>query len=192
MPTNPAPLPPRWFDRPAPEVARDLIGRFLILRGAGGIVTETEAYAPDDPASHSFPGPTARNAAMFGAPGRAYVYRSYGIHWCLNVVCAPGHAVLLRAIEPQRGLKQMAARRGTDKARLLASGPGRLGQALGIGPGDNHHAFDQADFGFLPDALPGAQIISGPRIGISRATHYPWRFGLKGSGFLSRRFPSAG
>lgn len=182
------PLPSDWFCRPADRVAPALIGAHLVVRGCGGIVTETEAYGPDDPASHSFRGPGRRNAAMFGPPGRAYVYRSYGIHWCLNVVCAPGHAVLLRAFEPERGLEAMAARRGTALPRLLASGPGRLGQALGIGPQDDHAAFDRADFGFLPG--PGVGVVAGPRIGITRAADWPLRFGLKGSAFLSRPFPA--
>ncbi|MFN3955556.1 MAG: DNA-3-methyladenine glycosylase [Pararhodobacter sp.] len=184
-----APLPAAWFDRPAPAVARDLIGTILCLRGAVGILTETEAYAHDDPASHSFPGPRPRNAAMFGPPGRAYVYRAYGIHWCLNVVCARGDAVLLRAMEPRRGLALMATRRGTDKPQLLTTGPGRLGQALGIGPQDNHLPFDRRDFCILPGA--GAAVLCGPRIGISRAADYPWRFGLAGSAFLSRPFGRA-
>ena len=182
------PLPSDWFDRPADRVARALIGAALVVRGCGGIVTETEAYGPDDPASHSFLGPGRRNAAMFGPPGRAYVYRSYGIHWCLNVVCAPGHAVLLRAFEPVRGLEAMAARRGTDAPRLLACGPGRLGQALGIGPQDNHAAFDRVNFGFLPG--PDVAVVAGPRIGITRAADWPLRFGLKGSAFHSRPFPA--
>ncbi len=179
-----------WFDRPADAVARELIGAVLVVRGCGGVVTETEAYGPDDPASHSVRGPGVRNAAMFGPPGRAYVYRSYGIHWCLNVVCAPGHAVLLRAIEPVQGVAVMSARRGTDNPRLLASGPGRLGQALGIGPQDNHTAFDRVDFGFF--AGGPAEVINGPRIGITRAVDWPWRFGLKGSAFHSRPFRTSG
>lgn len=183
------PFPPEWFNRPAKAVAQELIGAQLVVRGCGGIVAETEAYSPDDPASHSFRGEGARNAAMFGPPGRAYVYRSYGIHWCLNVVCAAGHAVLLRAVEPEQGLAAMAARRGTDKPRLLASGPGRLGQALGIGPADNHAAFDQMSFGFF-EGEP-AECITGPRIGITRAMERPWRFGLAGSRYLSRPFPRA-
>ncbi|MCC6000941.1 MAG: DNA-3-methyladenine glycosylase, partial [Pararhodobacter sp.] len=178
------PLAAAWFHQPAPVVARALIGNTLVLRGCGGMVVETEAYTPDDPASHSFPGRTARNAAMFGPAGCAYVYRSYGIHLCLNVTCGAGHAVLIRAIVPQLGVPAMAARRGMDRPRLLASGPGRLGQALGITPDDNHHPFDRPDFGFLPGT--GGQIIAGPRIGITRATERLWRFGLKGSRFLSR------
>lgn len=182
------PLPAHWFDRPADAVAKDLIGANLTVRGCGGMVTETEAYGPDDPASHSFRGQGARNAAMFGPPGRAYVYRSYGIHWCLNVVCAQGHAVLLRALEPGHGLAEMARRRGTDEPRLLACGPGRLGQALGIGPSDNHAAFDVPDFGLHEG--PQVDVITGPRIGITRAADWPLRFGLKGSAFLSRPFRS--
>ncbi|HHX91346.1 MAG TPA: 3-methyladenine DNA glycosylase, partial [Paracoccus sp.] len=112
----------------------------------------------------------------------------YGIHWCLNVVCAPGHAVLLRAFEPVRGLEAMAARRGTDAPRLLACGPGRLGQALEIGPQDNHAAFDRVNFGFL--AGPDVAVVAGPRIGITRAADWPLRFGLKGSAFHSRPFPA--
>lgn len=181
--------PAHWFDRSASAVAPELIGAVLMVRGCGGVVTETEAYEPDDPASHSVRGPGKRNAAMFGPPGRAYVYRSYGIHWCLNVVCAPGHAVLLRALAPGLGLGEMAARRGTDSPRLLTTGPGRLGQALGIGLQDNHAAFDRPDFGFY--AGEPAEVIAGPRIGITRAADWPWRFGLKGSDFLSRAFPAA-
>ncbi len=185
--TNPAPFPARWFARPAPDVARGLIGATVTLRGCGGMVVETEAYTPDDPASHSFPGPTARNAAMFGPPGRAYVYRSYGIHLCLNVTCGEGHAVLIRAIVPEHGLAAMTTRRGTDHPRLLASGPGRLGQALGVTLADNHRPFDAPDFAFR--AGRPAPIITGPRIGITRATDRPWRFGLAGSPYLSRPFP---
>jgi len=183
-----SPLPAQWFDRPAEAVARELIGAHLVVRGCGGVVTETEAYGPNDPASHSYQGPGKRNAAMFGPPGRAYVYRSYGIHWCLNVVCAAGHAVLLRAFEPGQGLHEMAARRGTDNPRLLATGPGRLGQALGIGLPDNHAAFDHPDFGFFAGGT--AEVLNGPRIGITRAADWPWRFGLKDSAFLSRPFRS--
>jgi DNA-3-methyladenine glycosylase len=179
-------LPENWFDRPAPDVAPDLIGAELVLRGCGGIITETEAYSPDDPAAHSFRGPSPRNAAMFGPPGRAYVYRSYGIHWCLNVVCGHGHGVLIRALEPRFGLALMAARRGTDVPRLIASGPGRVGQALGVGPEDNHTPFDAPDFHIRPGAA--ADLLVGPRIGITRAADWPRRFGMKGSVYLSRPF----
>lgn len=180
------PLPAAWFDRPAEAVAPELIGALVVLRGCGGIVTETEAYGPDDPASHSYPGPTKRNAAMFGQAGHAYVYRSYGLHWCLNVVCASGHAVLLRAIEPRQGLAEMARRRGTENRRVLTTGPGRLGQALGIGPADDHAPFHRPDFGFFRgEPVP---VVIGPRIGISRAIEAPLRFGLAGSSYLSRPF----
>ncbi|MCC5989179.1 MAG: DNA-3-methyladenine glycosylase [Pararhodobacter sp.] len=179
-------MPPSWFQRPASDLARALIGTTLMLRGCGGMVTETEAYTRDDPASHSFAGPTKRNAPMFGPPGRAYVYRSYGIHLCLNVTCGEGQAVLIRALAPQFGLAAMAARRGTDNERRIATGPGKLGQALGITMSDNHRPFDAADFGFLPGAA--AEIVIGPRIGITRATDRLWRFGLRGSRFLSRPF----
>ena len=179
-------LPEQWFDRPAVEVAADLIGTELILRGCGGIITETEAYCPEDPASHSHPGPTPRNAAMFGPPRRAYVYRSYGIHWCLNVVCGHGHGVLIRAFEPRFGIERMQERRRTDVLRLLAAGPGRVGQALGVGPEDNHAPFDAPDFCLRPGAP--AELLVGPRIGITRAADWPRRFGMKGSAFLSRPF----
>ncbi|WP_136683714.1 DNA-3-methyladenine glycosylase [Falsirhodobacter xinxiangensis] len=174
-------LLPEWFDRDAPAVARDLVGAVLTLRGAGGRIVETEAYTQTDPASHSFRGPGLRNRSMFGPPGRAYVYRSYGIHWCLNVVCRAGEAVLIRAMEPTHGVTEMAARRGTDALRALCSGPGKLGQALGIGLDD-----DGGDL-CIDAGLPCA-VIAGPRIGITRAVDVPWRFGEKGSPFLSRPF----
>lgn len=183
------PLPPAWFHRPAPALAAALIGTTLTLRGCTGLITETEAYAIDDPASHSFRGRTRRNAAMFGPPGRAYVYRSYGIHLCLNITCGEGGAVLLRALTPQSGLDLMAARRGTNDPRRLTIGPGRLGQALGITLDDNHRPFDSADFAILPG--PPCDVITGQRIGITRATDRPWRFGLKGSPYLSQPFPPA-
>lgn len=180
-------MPATWFARPAPDVARTLIGTTLTWCGCGGMVVETEAYAPDDPASHSFTGLSARNAAMFGPAGRVYVYRSYGIHLCLNVTCGEGHAVLIRAIAPELGLSAMVLRRGTDRARHIASGPGRLGQALGVTLADNHRPFDKPDVCFLPG--PPARVVTGPRIGITRATDRLWRFGLVGSPYLSRPFP---
>ncbi|WP_128255143.1 DNA-3-methyladenine glycosylase [Falsirhodobacter deserti] len=175
-------LPHEWFARPAPEVARDLIGARLLVRGIGGLITETEAYTADDPASHSFRGPTQRNASMFGPAGLAYVYRSYGIHWCLNVVCQPGSAVLIRALEPLWGLDEMAARRGTDDPRRFCSGPGCIGQALALGPQD-----DGTDLLHILRG-PAVEIATGPRIGITRGIDVPWRFGAKGSRFLSRPF----
>ncbi|SNX71373.1 DNA-3-methyladenine glycosylase [Cereibacter ovatus] len=183
-------MTPEFLARDAALVAVDLLGAYLTVRGAGGRIVETEAYAPDDPASHSFRGPGARNATMFGQPGRAYVYLSYGIHLCLNVVCAPGHAVLIRAIEPTKGLDLMAARRGTHDPRKLCSGPGRIGQALGLTLADDGAVFGQGGFDLLPGPAPAA-ILTGPRIGISRAAAVPWRFGVEGSACLSRRFQLA-
>ncbi len=171
----------------ATDLARRLIGAVLRVRGAGGIVVETEAYTRDDPASHSFRGPTLRNAAMFGPAGHAYVYCSYGIHLCLNVVARPGEAVLIRALAPETGIEAMALRRGTDDLRRLCSGPGKLGQALGITLADNGQPFGGPDLHLeLPVVIP--PIATGPRIGIRRAMDNQWRFGVAGSPWLSRSF----
>ena len=180
-------LPMTRYQTDAVTLARALIGARLMVRGVGGVIVETEAYAADDPASHSINGPTRRNAAMFGAPGTAYVYRSYGIHWCLNVVCLPGSAVLLRGLHPSEGLDLMASRRGVTDLRALCSGPGKLGQALGIGPADNGRPFATPDFTITFPDTPGP-LLTGPRIGITRAADRPWRFGLAGSPYLSRPF----
>jgi len=171
-------------------VARTLIGAVLLIDGVGGRIVETEAYDRADPASHSFAGPTARNQSMFGPPGRAYVYRSYGIHWCLNFVCREeghGAGVLIRAIEPLEGLDAMRRRRGVDDPRLLCSGPGRLGQALAITHDLNGRRLDQPPFQ-VHAADAAYETVAGPRIGISKATELHWRFGLAGSRFLSRPF----
>ena len=186
------PLGPAFFDRPVVEAARDLIGAELLVEGVGGIVVETEAYDRDDPASHSVNGPTPRNAAMFGPPGRAYVYRSYGLHWCLNVVCGPaghGAAILIRALEPTRGLDLMRVRRGAVSDRLLCAGPGRLTEALGVTRAHDGTPLDRPPFG-LTAASSRPDVIPGQRIGISRNPDAPWRFGLAGSRWLSRPFPA--
>ena len=180
------------FSADSAVVARQLIGVRVLVHGVGGIIVETEAYDHDDPASHSFGGPSVRNAAMFGPPARIYIYRSYGIHWCMNFVCREaghGAGVLIRAIEPTDGLATMRQRRGLDDVRLLCAGPGRLGQALGIDLGYTGLPLDQPPFALFA-AEPAAQhaVVVGPRIGISKAAEQPWRFGLAGSRFLSRPF----
>ena len=183
-------LHPEDFAGDSHVVAHALIGATLLVDGVGGRIVETEAYDREDPASHSYAGPTARNASMFGPPGRAYVYRSYGIHWCLNFVCREdghGAGVLIRAIEPTHGLDRMRQRRGLDDVRLLCSGPGRVGQALGITREFNGCRLDRSPFQVLAPDTP-AQVVQGPRIGISKAMDVPWRFGEGGSRFVSRRF----
>ena len=172
-------------------MARDLVGWTFLVDGVGGVLVETEAYAPDEPASHAFRGPTRRNAVMFGPAGHLYVYRSYGIHWCANVVCGDedvGAAVLLRALEPTAGVERMRARRQLDDPRLLASGPGRLTQALGLTDSD-----DGADLMLPPFALESPtmrpEVVASARIGITRAVDLPWRYSLAGSTFVSRPRP---
>lgn len=177
-----------FFARDAVSVARGLIGAELRVDGVGGRIVETEAYDAGDPASHSFGGMTPRNAAMFGPVGRAYVYRIYGLHWCLNFVCAaeqPGSAVLIRAIEPLFGRDVMQARRGAVAERLLCSGPGRLAQALGIDTALNGAPLDQPPFVLTAPAAP-SRIVEGARIGIRKAAATPWRFCLANSRYLSK------
>lgn len=188
----PRPLHPADFAADAPVVAQALIGATLLVDGVGGLIVETEAYDMHDPAAHTFGGPTARNRAMFGPPGHAYVYRSYGLHWCLNFVCREaghGAGVLIRALQPTQGLDTMRARRGLQQERLLCAGPGRLAQALGISDAHYGLPLDAPPFTLLsaPRGTP-LTTLSGPRIGISKAQDTPWRFGLAGSRYLSRRF----
>jgi DNA-3-methyladenine glycosylase len=179
-----------FFSRSVHEVAPDLIGAVLLIDGIGGILVEVEAYHHTDPAAHSFRGPTARNAVMFGPPGYAYVYRSYGIHWCLNLVCEPqgsASAVLVRALEPTAGIAAMQRRRDTKDQRLLCSGPGRVGEALGVTAAHNGLALDRPPFALFAREGP-VEVVTGPRIGITKAAERPWRYGLKGSRFLSKPF----
>jgi DNA-3-methyladenine glycosylase len=176
------------FARSVHEIAPTLLGVTLLVDGVGGTIVEVEAYDHEDPAAHGYRGKTARNASMFGPPGRAYVYRSYGIHWCLNFVCeAEGvaSAVLIRALEPTEGLDEMRERRGVSEPLLLCSGPGRLCQALGVGHEHDGLRLDEAPFELL-ERRTEPEIASGPRIGITRASGRPWRYGVAGSRFLSR------
>ena len=179
-----------FFGRSVLAVAPDLIGATLLVNGVGGRLVEVEAYHHTEPAAHSFRGLTPRNAVMFGPPGFVYVYRSYGIHWCLNFVCEPAgsaSAVLIRAIEPTEGLATMRRRRGVTEERLLCSGPGRLCQALGVTSKHNGLALDAPPFELW--ARQGAvEVVAGPRIGLTKAADLPWRYGEKGSRFLSKPF----
>jgi DNA-3-methyladenine glycosylase len=180
----------KFFARSVHEVAPELIGATLLVDGVGGTIVEVEAYDQDDPASHGFRGRTARTASMFGPPGQAYVYRSYGIHWCLNLVCAPegrAEAALVRALEPAFGLAAMRERRGLEAPRGLCSGPGKLCQALGIARALDGLPLDEPPFELLArEAEPPLAV--GRRIGLTRAVEQPWRYGLAASPFLSRRF----
>jgi DNA-3-methyladenine glycosylase len=184
------PLTRVFFARSVHEVAPELIGCTLLVDGVGGRIVEVEAYDRNDPASHSYRGQTARNSAMFGPPGHAYVYRSYGIHWCLNLVCEGASAALVRALEPTQGLDAMATRRGIPNPRLLCSGPGRLSQALGVTSAHDGLALDEPPFVVYDGAGP-VDIERDKRIGITRAADLPWRYLLSGSAFVSRRQPAA-
>ncbi len=180
-----------FFARSVHQVAPELIGATLLVDGVGGVIVEVEAYHHTDPAAHSFGGMTERNAVMFGPPGYAYVYRSYGIHWCLNFACeqeGSASAILIRALEPTEGLAAMRRRRGLKDERLLCSGPGRLAQALGI-TREKHNGkrLDRAPFEiFGRESKP--EIVAGPRIGISKAVELPWRYGMNGSRYVSKKF----
>jgi DNA-3-methyladenine glycosylase len=177
-----------FFARSVHEVAPDLIGVTLLVDGVGGPIVEVEAYDGEDPAAHGFRGRTERNASMFGPPGHAYVYRSYGIHWCLNLVCdeeGRAEAVLIRALEPRHRLDVMRERRGLEDERLLCAGPGRLCQALGVTREHDGGELDRPPFELRPREEE-VDVVTGPRIGISVATELPWRFAAAGSRFLSR------
>ena len=179
-----------FFDRSVHDVAPELIGAMLLFDGAGGRIVEVEAYHHTDPAAHSFNGQTPRNAVMFGPPGFAYVYRSYGIHWCLNFVCeadGSASAILVRAIEPIEGLAKMRRRRGLKDDRLLCSGPGRLCEALGVTVAHTGLALDRPPFRLIArEEKP--DVVAGVRIGITKAAELPWRYGLKDSRYLSKPF----
>jgi DNA-3-methyladenine glycosylase len=182
------PLKRAFFARSVHEVAPDLIGATLLVKGVGGIIVEVEAYHHTDPAAHSFRGPTPRNRIMFGPPGFAYVYRSYGIHWCVNFVCeqeGSASAVLIRALEPTHGIVAMRRRRRSDDARSLCSGPGKLTEALGISDKHNGLALDAPPIALYARTTE-PKIAAGVRIGITKAIDLPWRYGLTGSKFLSK------
>ena len=182
-----------FFARSVHEVAPELIGATLLMDEVGGTIVEVEAYDQEDPASHAYGGRTARNATMFGPAGHAYVYRSYGIHWCLNLVCGTendAEAVLIRALEPTAGIELQRQRRGMEDLRELCSGPGKLCQALSITGERDGLPLDRPPFR-LEERREVPQIATGPRIGITRAAELPWRYGLLGSPFLSRVLRSA-
>jgi DNA-3-methyladenine glycosylase len=184
------PLKRAFFGRSVHQVAPDLIGATLLVNGVGGIIVEVEAYHHTEPAAHSFRGPTPRNRVMFGPPGFAYVYRSYGIHWCVNFVCekeGSASAVLIRALQPTHGLAAMRRRRGLHDERSLCSGPGKLTEALGITDEHNGLALDAAPIA-LHARIGKVDVATGLRIGITKAAELPWRYGLKGSRFLSKPF----
>jgi DNA-3-methyladenine glycosylase len=184
------PLKRSFFARSVHEVAPDLIGATLLVNGVGGIIVEVEAYHHTEPAAHSFRGPTPRNQVMFGPPGVAYVYRSYGIHWCVNFVCekeGSASAVLIRALQPTHGIPAMRRRRHLDDERALCSGPGKLTEALGITIAHNGLPLDAPPIA-LHARAEKPEIVAGVRIGITKAVELPWRYGLKGSKFLSKRF----
>ena len=188
---RPTLLPRDFFARSVHQVAPDLIGVTLLFDGVGGPIVEVEAYEQEDPASHGYAGRTTRNESMFGPPGHAYVYRSYGVHWCLNLVCAGegrAEAALVRALRPAQGLDAMRERRGVEPERALCSGPGKLCQALGITRVYDGLPLDEPPFVLL-DRDEAPEIVTGPRVGITKAAELSWRYALAGSPFLSRRLP---
>ena len=184
------PLKRAFFARSVHEVAPDLIGTTLLVDGVGGIIVEVEAYHHSEPAAHSFNGPTPRNQVMFGPPGFSYVYRSYGIHWCVNFVCekaGSASAVLIRALQPTHGIPAMRRRRGLHDERSLCSGPGKLCEALGITIAHSELPLDTPPFA-LHARVGKPEVVTGLRIGITKAADLPWRYGLKDSRFVSKRF----
>lgn len=188
MPTLPPRLRKSFFGRSVHEVAPELIGATLLVGGVGGTIVEVEAYHHTEPAAHSHNGQTPRNAVMFGPPGFLYVYRSYGIHWCMNFVCeeaGSASAILVRALQPMQGLAAMKRRRGLTEERQLCSGPGKVCEALGVTHKHNGLPLDKAPFELRARA-EDCEIVSGVRIGITKAADLPWRYGLKGSRFLSK------
>jgi DNA-3-methyladenine glycosylase len=196
IPDSPAPaslgkkLKRAFFARSVHKVAPDLIGTTLLVDGVGGIIVEVEAYHHTEPAAHSYRGPTERNRVMFGPPGFVYVYRSYGIHWCVNFVCeeeGSASAVLIRALEPTHGLAAMCRRRGLTDVRALCSGPGKLTEALAITHAHNALALDKPPFA-LHARTGKVDIVIGTRIGLTKAVDLPWRYGLADSKFVSKPF----
>jgi DNA-3-methyladenine glycosylase len=180
-----------FFDRDVRAVAPDLIGATMLVDGVGGIIVEVEAYHHTEPAAHSYRGPTPRNQVMFGPPGFAYVYRSYGIHWCVNFVCeeeGSASAVLIRALQPTHGLAAMRRRRHLEDVHALCSGPGKLTEALGITIAHNALPLDRAPIA-LHARTEDVEVATGIRIGITKAVELPWRYGIRGSNFLSKPFP---
>lgn len=185
-----APLPQKFFARSVHEVAPELIGATMLVDGVGGVIVEVEAYHQTEPAAHSYRGPTPRTMVMFGPPGFAYVYRSYGIHWCINFVCeteGSAAAVLIRALQPTHGLAAMRRRRGLEDERTLCSGPGKLASALAITQAQNGLALTAPPFA-IHARTSTPEIATGVRIGITKAADLPWRYGLKGSRFVSKPF----
>jgi DNA-3-methyladenine glycosylase len=181
-----------FFERSVHAVARDLVGCTLLYEGRGGVIVETESYEADDPACHAYVGLTERTRVLFGPPGYAYVYLSYGIHSLLNAVAEPegeAAAVLIRALEPTHGIEQMRARRGAKPDLDLCSGPGKLTEALGITLADNETDLTREPFLLTPPQGDPPAIVTGPRIGITKAVDRPWRFCAAGSPYVSRPRP---
>jgi DNA-3-methyladenine glycosylase len=184
-----------FFERSVHDVARELVGCELRFAGVGGVIVEVEAYERDDPACHAYVGLTPRTATLFGPPGRAYVYLSYGIHSCLNFVCEPegeAAAVLIRALEPRWGIDEMRRRRGREDLRDLCSGPGKLTEGLGIGLDMDRARLDEPPFEVRApdDEWADVEVECGQRIGITRAAELPWRFCARDSRYLSRPLPA--